>query len=92
MTRRIAAQVAANERWARTVDRSAATANARQAFLDKFAEEVDPAGVLSPDDRERRARNALRAHMARLRAKSVRVRAANATRVPPSDSESGAIG
>ena len=42
------------------------TANARRAFLDKFEQEVDPVGVLSVEERRRRAGHARSAHMARL--------------------------
>lgn len=69
-SRRIAAQIAANERWARVDDRSAETSPARGAFLDRFVRQVDPDGVLPPDEQARRAKSALRAHMARLRLKS----------------------
>lgn len=72
--RRIAAQVAANERWAHTQDRSAATAPARAGFMKKFEEMVDPEGLLDESERAAQAANALRAHMARLRAASARKR------------------
>jgi hypothetical protein len=42
------------------------TAPARNAFLSKFEKEVDPDGVLTADERHRRAEYARRAHMARL--------------------------
>jgi hypothetical protein len=42
------------------------TAAARAAFLDRFAREIDPEGLLSPDERERRASAARKAHFARL--------------------------
>ena len=50
------------------------TAPARRAFLSKFAEQVDPDGVLSPGERERRAAHALKAHMARLTLASAQAR------------------
>ena len=77
-SKRIAAQVAANERWARVDDRSAATAPARTGFLKKFELIVDPDGVLNESERAKRAANALRAHMARLRASSVKSRSGSA--------------
>lgn len=42
------------------------TANAREAFLARFEREVDPEGVLAPDERERRIQHARRAHFTRL--------------------------
>ncbi len=42
------------------------TAPAREAFLTKFENEVDPDGTLAPEERRRRAEHARRAHMARI--------------------------
>ncbi len=42
------------------------TAAARQAFLDRFLDKVDPDQVLPPAERRRRAKHALKAHMTRL--------------------------
>lgn len=50
------------------------TAAAHQAFVSKFAREVDPAGLLPAAERERRARSALRAHMLKLALASSRSR------------------
>lgn len=44
------------------------------AFLARFERQVDPQGVLPPDERARRARYALRAHMAALALKASRAR------------------
>lgn len=63
INRRIAAEIS----WARTVDRTARTRPARQAFLAKFEKEVDPDGKLPPEERARRANHALRAYMLQLR-------------------------
>jgi hypothetical protein len=52
------------------------TANARAAFQDRFAKQVDPDGVLSETERQRRAECARKAHFAALAAKSVRARRA----------------
>ena len=41
-------------------------ANARRGFLSKFELQVDPGGVLHPDDRAARAKLAMRAYMAGL--------------------------
>lgn len=46
--RTIRAQIAAEESWVQTEDRSARTANARKAFLEKFENQVDPDCQLSP--------------------------------------------
>lgn len=69
MSRSDAAKVAANTRWAFEPDRTSATAAGTNAFLAKFERLVDPDGVLSPDERAKRARNALSAHMIRVRSK-----------------------
>ena len=50
------------------------TAPARKAFLDRFLVEVDPEGVLTPEERRRRAQSALKAHMTRLALQSARAR------------------
>ena len=73
MAKNINARIAAEISWARTTDRSARTRPARQAFLCRFENEVDPDRKLPPDERARRANHALRAHMLRLR-KRVRPR------------------
>lgn len=67
MAKNINARIAAEISWARTTDRSARTRPARQAFLRRFENEVDPDRKLPPDERARRANHALRAHMLRLR-------------------------
>src|SRR5579862_654094 len=50
------------------------TANARAAFRDRFARQVDPHGILSEAERQRRAECARKAYYAALAAKSVRAR------------------
>ncbi|SBS77347.1 conserved hypothetical protein [uncultured Mycobacterium sp.] len=67
-------QIAAHESWSRTTDRSARTANARRAMLDKFEREVDPEGVLAPAERSRRAAHARKAYFARLALRSAQAR------------------
>lgn len=54
------------------------TAAARAAFLAKFEREVDPDCVLPPEERERRAAYARKAHFARLARLSVNARQARA--------------
>jgi hypothetical protein len=50
------------------------TANARHAFLDRFMVEVDPQGLLTLEERERRAVAARRAHFLRLAMRSAAAR------------------
>lgn len=69
MSRSQAARVAAHTRWSQESDRTAATSAGTSAFLARFERLVDPDGVLAPEERAKRARNALSAHMTRLRAK-----------------------
>ncbi|WP_378736680.1 hypothetical protein [Nocardia brasiliensis] len=72
--RTLQAKMAAHESWARTPDRSARTANARNAMLSKFERAVDPDGLLSPEERAYRVDQAKKAHYARLALKSAQVR------------------
>jgi len=67
----INARIAAEISWALASDRSARTRPAREAFLKRFEREVDPEGVLPLEERRRRADHALRAHMLRLRKRSM---------------------
>ena len=52
------------------------TEKARATFLASFEHEVDPDGVLEADERGRRARHALQAHMSRLSLAASRARSA----------------
>lgn len=72
--RALIARIAAHERWAKTSDRTAATAPGRRAAERRFEHEVDPDGVLSPEERSRRAASARAAWYARLTLKSVQAR------------------
>lgn len=67
-------KIGAHTKWARTADWTAATAPARQAFLDRFEREVDPDGLLTPQERERRAASARKAYFTRLALASAKVR------------------
>ncbi|PXY16488.1 hypothetical protein [Prauserella flavalba] len=51
------------------------TGPARAAFADRWEKQVDPEGVLSPDERARRAHHAMKAHFSRMAAKSAKARA-----------------
>lgn len=50
------------------------TAPARRAFEQRFYDEVDPDGLLSEHERERRAAHARKAYFTRLALKSAQVR------------------
>jgi hypothetical protein len=56
------------------------TANARAAFQDRFAQQVDPDRILPEEERQRRAECARRAYFAALAAKSVRARRGRRTK------------
>jgi hypothetical protein len=56
------------------------TRAAREAFLRKWVDEVDPDRQLAEDERFRRAENALKAHMAKLALRSAKARAARKAR------------
>lgn len=70
------ASLAAHESWAHTPDRSARTAPARAALMARFEREVDPDGLLAPDERARRAESKRRAYFQRLALKSAKARRA----------------
>ncbi len=72
--RSLRARLAAHEKWAATVDPTAATEPARRAFLDRFEKQVDPEGILEPAERARRAAHAKKAYFSRLALKSARAR------------------
>jgi hypothetical protein len=52
------------------------TANGRATFLARFDREVDPEGLLEPDERRRRAEQARRAYFTRLALASAKARRA----------------
>lgn len=60
------ASLAANTRWAREKDRSAATLAARRGLEARFAREVDPDGVLEPELLAQRIAAAKKAHMSKM--------------------------
>jgi hypothetical protein len=64
--RRLRSQAGAHTMWANTLDRTARTAAARKAAMDRFERQVDPDGALSPAERAKRADNARQAHMTRM--------------------------
>ena len=71
--RALAARIGAHSKWAVT-DPIEGTAAARAAFLDRFEREVDPDGVLPPEQRARRAEHARKAYFTRLALASAKAR------------------
>jgi hypothetical protein len=67
-------RIGAHSKWSKTPDRSAATAPARRAFLERFEREVDPDNTLPADERARRAGHARKAYFQRLALKSANAR------------------
>ena len=76
--RRLNARYAAHLSWARTSDRTARTAPAREALLRRFEDEVDPSHELPAAERAQRAQSARRAYFTRLALNSARSRRAAA--------------
>lgn len=74
--RTMRARVAAHTRWSREGDRVAATAAARAGALARFERQVDPDGVLNPQERATRAEHARKAYMASLSLKAAKARRA----------------
>lgn len=60
------ARIAAHTSWAKTADRTRRTAPAREAALARFEREVDPHGVMTPQQRAAAAQSARTAHFQRL--------------------------
>lgn len=78
--RALRARLAAHTKWAGTSDRTAATQPARDRFLKRFEDEVDPDGTLDPAERAIRAEHARRAYFTRLALKSAKSRRKKADR------------
>jgi hypothetical protein len=66
------ARAAVTTSWANTPDRTERTRPAREAFLARFADQVDPDRVLPEAERARRAEHAKRAYFLRLAYRSSR--------------------
>jgi hypothetical protein len=66
----------AHRSWARTADRTARTAPARLAAYARFERQADPDGVLTPEDRARRAEHLRQAAMAELSLRAAQARRA----------------
>jgi hypothetical protein len=69
------ARIAAHVLHAQISDETEHTAAARAAFLSRFEREVDPDGVLDPEERARRADHAKMAYFLRLALASSKARA-----------------
>lgn len=65
-----------------TLDPRETTKAPRSAFWSSFEREVDPDGLLEPEERVRRASHARAAHYARLAYLSARARAAKSAQEP----------
>jgi hypothetical protein len=74
--RSLRARIAAHTSWANTTDRAGRTAAARKAAWDRFDRQVDPDGVLPPEERARRAAHARKAYFTGLALRSVHARRA----------------
>jgi hypothetical protein len=72
--RQLVARLAAHKSWATTQNRTARTAPARDAFLARFEDEVDPRRELTPEERAKRATSARRAYFLGLALKSSQAR------------------
>ncbi len=75
--RSIRARIAAHARWAKE-DPKAHTAKMRQAFEERFLDEVDPDRTLPEAERDRRAEHARKAYYQRLALKSAKARSSRA--------------
>jgi hypothetical protein len=76
----LAGRLGAHTSWAITEDRTARTAPAREKFLDRFERQVDPDGVLDPQERGIRAEHARKAYFTRLSLKAAEARRARKRR------------
>lgn len=87
--RALRSKLGAHTRWANCTDRTAATQPARDAFRDRWLDQVDPERVLPAAERTKRADHAMKAHMTRMALNSAKARARRSGRVLVSDRISG---
>lgn len=80
--RSLSARIAANTRWALEPDRAKATAPGRAGLRRKFERQVDPGGILPPDEVERRVNSLIRAHMNRMALAASKARRAKRSKDP----------
>ncbi|MEV8635663.1 hypothetical protein AB0395_28785 [Streptosporangium sp. NPDC051023] len=81
--RKSIAKIAANSRWARESDRTAATAAARKnspASIEYWLKKVDPHEEMPYQERIKRAENAKAAYYARVMRKARQAKAAKAAK------------
>lgn len=74
--RSLRSRIAAHRSWACTGDRTERTRPARDAFMRRFEDQVDPEHRLPDTERLRRAEQARKAHFVQLALKSSRARQA----------------
>ena len=72
--RRVRARIAANARWSRPKARADQAAAARAAIFGRLERQVDPAGLLTPEERAALLRSAARRLCAELNAARARKR------------------
>lgn len=72
--RRLRAQIAANARWSKYMAREDQAAAARSAIFARLEREVDPDGLLPPDQRAVLVKSAARRMSARMNASKARKR------------------
>jgi hypothetical protein len=72
--RRLRARIAANARWSRPLARADQAAAARAAILARLERQVDPGGMLTPEERAALLRSAGRRLGAELNAARTRKR------------------
>jgi hypothetical protein len=70
------ARIAANSRWARECFRQEALAPARRGLYRRFEREVDPDGVLSPEERAKRVDTAMSTYFTQMALRSAQTRRA----------------
>ena len=68
----MAAEFAVRNSWLKTTDRTARTEPARQGMTKRFERQVDPDGVLPPDELAKRVENARETHMLGMRLKAAK--------------------
>lgn len=88
--RSMQARMAVHLSWAATTDRSARTEPARRASLAAFDRQADPDGVLSPEERSRRAEHLRKAHYQRMALASAKARARRSVPTGSSDPDAAA--
>ena len=87
--RKLRAQLAAHESWARGHDGVERTQKARDKFQKMFEDQVDPDRALDPAERARRAEHARKAHYLRMSLKAAQARRTRATAQTNHDGSTG---